>query len=84
MAFNFSSAIVSALDPLLSLTLDMITGRYTNYKDFFFATGVMATDLPRAMASLGAIKTYSKANAGMQFFQLSKDNNATYKDMDRS
>ena len=84
LAFNFSSAIVSALDPLLSLTLDMITGRYTNYKDFFFATGVMATDLPRAMASLGAIKTYSKANAGMQFFQLSKDNNATYKDMDRS
>lgn len=84
LAFNFSSAIVSALDPLLSLTLDMITGRYTNYKDFFFATGVMAADLPRAMASLGAIKTYSKANAGMQFFQLSKDNNATYKDMDRS
>lgn len=84
LAFNFSSAIVSALDPMVSLTLDMMTGKYTNYDDFFFALGVMGLDSPRAIASLGAIKTYSKANAGMQFFQLSKNNKATFKDMDKS
>jgi hypothetical protein len=50
---------------MVSLTLDMMTGKYTNYDDFFFALGVMALDSPRAVASLGSIKTYSKANAGM-------------------
>lgn len=84
LAFNFSSAIVSALDPMISLTLDMITGKYTNYKDFFYAIGVLASDMPRAGASLGSVTTYSKANAGMQFFQLSKNVSSTYRNMDRS
>lgn len=84
LAFNISSAIVSALDPMVSLTLDMMTGKYTNYKDFFRALAVMISDVFRAIASFGAIKTYSKATAGMQFFQLSKNNKATFADMDKS
>ena len=84
LAFNFASAIVSALDPMISLTLDMLTGKYTNYKDFFYAVGVLVTDMPRAFASLGSVNTYSKANAAMQFFQLSKNNSATFRDLDRS
>lgn len=84
LAFNFASAIVSALDPMMSLTLDMLTGKYTNYKDFFYAVGVLVTDMPRAFASLGSVNTYSKANAAMQFFQLSKNNSATFRDLDRS
>lgn len=84
LAFNFSSAIVSALDPMISLTLDMITGKYTNYKDFFYAIGVLGSDVLRAGASLGSVTTYSKANAGMQFFQLSKNVSSTYRNMDRS
>lgn len=84
LAHNYASAIVSFLDPLLSLTLDMLTGKYTNYRDFSFALGVMFSDVFRAGASLGSVNTYSKANAAMQYFQLGKNNQATFKDLDKS
>ena len=84
LAHNYASAIVSFLDPLLSVTLDMATGKFTNYRDFFFALGVMFSDLPRAVGSLGRVHTYSKANAAMQYFQLGKNNNATFKNLDKS
>lgn len=84
LAHNYASAIVSFLDPLLSLTLDMLTGKYTNYRDFSFALGVMFSDVLRAGASFGSVHTYSKANAAMQYFQLGKNNQATFKDLDKS
>lgn len=84
LAHNYASAIVSFLDPLLSLTLDMLTGKYTNYRDFSFALGVMFSDVFRAGASLGSVNTYSKANAAMQYFQLGKNNQATFKNLDKS
>ena len=84
LAHNYASAIVSFLDPLLSVTLDMLTGKYTNYRDFSFAVGVMFSDIFRAGASLGSVHTYSKANAAMQFFQLGKNNQATFKNLDKS
>lgn len=84
LAHNYASAIVSFLDPLLSLTIDMLTGKYTNYKDFSFALGVMFSDVFRAGASFGSVNTYSKANAAMQYFQLGKNNQATFKDLDKS
>lgn len=84
LAHNYASAIVSFLDPLLSITLDMATGKFVNYRDFGFALGVVLSDLPRAIGSLGSVKTHSKANAAMQYFQLGKNNNATFRDLDKS
>lgn len=84
LAHNYASAIVSFLDPLLSLTLDMATGKFVNYRDLGYAVGVILTDIPRAFRSLGSVRTYSKANAAMQYFQLGKNNNTTFKNLDKS
>lgn len=87
LALNASSAVISFLDPLVSLTIDSITGKYINYKDIFYAAYKMSPiqgNLYGSIISLGSAKTYSKTAAAMQRFQLGKSNNESFKDLDQS
>lgn len=79
LAFNVTSGIVSFLDPFLSLIADAITGKYTNIWDNTKALGILAWNLPSAVASLGRITPHSKVAAGMQKFCLQKGIASTYK-----
>lgn len=92
LALNAVSGIISFLDPLVSLTIDTITGKYVNAKDVAYAIGVMAVNLPLAFGSLGKIYTLNSSNrfvngkpmAAMQRFQLAKGNMQTFRDTDQS
>lgn len=87
LALNASSAIISFLDPLISLAIDSITGKYINYEDVAYAIYKMSPvqgNLYGSIVSLGSAKTYSKTAAAMQKFQLSKSNNESFKDLDQS
>jgi len=72
LALNLPSAIVSFLDPFLSLTVDCITGKYINAKDVAFAIKELVKDFPAAVFGIGNIKAYAKSVAGMQKLQLSR------------
>lgn len=82
LALNFNSGIISFLDPLISMTIDTITGKYINYKDLAYATEKLATNSVGNGLSLGSAKAYSKAAAGMQKFALSKSVAESFKDLD--
>jgi len=66
LALNLPSAIVSFLDPFLSLTIDCVTGKYINAKDVAFALKEMVKDFPMAVFGTGNIRAYCKSIAGMQ------------------
>jgi len=66
LALNLPSAIVSFLDPFLSLTVDCVTGKYINAKDVAFAIKELVKDFPAAVFGIGNIKAYAKSVAGMQ------------------
>lgn len=83
LALNFTSGIISFLDPLISVTIDTITGKYINYKDLAYATEKLATNFVGNGLSLGSAKAYSKAAAGMQKFALSKSVVESFKDLDQ-
>ena len=72
LALNLPSAIVSFLDPFLSLTIDCVTGKYINAKDVAFALKEMVKDFPMAVFGTGNIRAYCKSIAGMQKMQLSR------------
>ena len=72
LALNLPSAIVSFLDPFLSLTVDCVTGKYINAKDVAFAIKELVKDFPAAVFGIGNIKAYAKSVAGMQKLQLSR------------
>lgn len=84
LALNATSAIVSFLDPLISLFIDSITGKYINYKDVGYAVGMLFRYSGQNFLSLGKIYSYGKAAAAMQRFQLSKGNMSTFRDTDQS
>jgi len=65
LALNFTSGIISFLDPLISMNIDVITGKYINYEDFFYALTKLFTNSAGNAYSLGAIKSHSKAAAVM-------------------
>lgn len=83
LALNFTSGIISFLDPLISMSIDTITGKYINYKDLAYAVGMLATNSVGNGLSLGSAKAYSKAAAGMQKFALSKSITESFNDLDQ-
>lgn len=72
LALNLPSAIVSFLDPFISLTVDCITGKYVNAEDVAYALGQLVVDFPKAVFGLGNIEAYCKSVAAMQKMQLSR------------
>lgn len=84
LAWNFGSSIVSFLDPLISVTIDVVTGKYINVKDFAYAAVQLFAQAPGAIASLGSAKQHTKINAAMQKFALSKRLTDSYRDLDMS
>jgi hypothetical protein len=65
LAFNLGSGIVSSLDATTSMVIDVLTGKYINYKDLSYAFSQLMFDLPKAINSLGKIKTNSDICAQM-------------------
>lgn len=84
LAFNLGSGIVSSLDAGTSMVIDVLTGKYINYKDLSYAFSRLALDLPKAINSLGKIKTDSDICSLMQYFGLAKDNAQTFRNTDYS
>lgn len=87
LALNASSAVISFLDPLISLAIDSVTGKYINYKDIFYAAYKMTPvqgNLYGSVLSLGSARTHSKIAAAMQKLQLGKANVESFKDLDQS
>lgn len=83
LAFNLSSAIVSFLDPLLSLIVDTATGRYINVWNDLQAVRFLFGNSILSLFSLGKVKSYGKLGAAMQKMQLSKSNRETFSDTDK-
>lgn len=83
LALNMTSGIISFLDPLMSMSIDTITGKYINFKNLAYALGRLFTNLPGNVYSLGSVKSHSKISAAMQRFQLSKSITNTSSDMDQ-
>lgn len=86
LALNATSGIISFLDPLISMSIDVATGKYINYKDFLYALFKMSPlqgNVYGNMISLGGIRAHSKAAAAMQKFQLAKSNFDAVSDMDQ-
>lgn len=84
LAFNLGSGIVSSLDATTSMVIDVLTGKYINYKDLSYAFSQLMFDLPKAINSLGKIKTDSDICAQMQYFGLAKGNTQTFRNTDYS
>lgn len=86
LALNFTSGIISFLDPLISMSIDTITGKYINYKDLAYAlykiSPIQGNMYGNAL-SLGGVRAHSKAAAAMQKFQLAKSNFEAVSDMDQ-
>lgn len=84
LALNLPSAIVSFLDPFISLTADCITGKYVNATDVAFALKELVTDFPTALFGIGSAKAYCKSVAAMQKFQLSRRVPETFRHTDQN
>lgn len=84
LALNMPSAVISFLDPLISLLIDSVTGKYINVQDVGDSIVSLATESVGALRSLGSISQHSKLTGAMKRFQLSKSLERTYKDMDQS
>lgn len=86
LALNATSGIISFLDPLISMSIDVTTGKYINVEDFFYALGKMSPfqgNIYGNALSLGGVRAHSKAAAAMQKFQLAKSNSEAVSDMDQ-
>lgn len=64
LAFNLSSAIVSFLDPLMSLVIDSITGRYINAVDDLYALGILFGNIAQIYSG-GSTFANNKVKAAM-------------------
>lgn len=84
LALNLPSAIVSFVDPFISLVVDSITGKYINAKDVSFALLELVKDFPTAVFGISNTKAYCKSVAAMQKMQLSKRATSTFKYTDSS
>lgn len=83
LANNFTSALISFLDPLLSMIVDSITGKYINVVDDIYALSMLFGNIGH-VRSIGRIRANNKVQAAMQKFHLTDSTVSMFKDTDQS
>lgn len=84
LALNLSSAIISFLDPLASLVIDSLTGRYINARDDLYSLYILFANGPLQAFTGGSIKANNKVKAAMQKLHLDGNMASNFQDTDMS